>query len=110
MTPARCGPFADSGAYAGKRLFAFAPMPEGTLLRDRGGQGAMSEKEAIALAKPLLAGLAQAHQFGVTHQAIDARPAVQRGLQVLSDKRRKKPGFDDKEREILFGKTQYKRT
>ena len=43
-------------------------------------------------------------------EAIDARPAVQRGLQVLSDKRRKKPGFDDKEREILFGKTQYKRT
>ena len=43
-------------------------------------------------------------------EAIDARPAVKRGLQVLSEKRRKKPGFDDKEREILFGKTQYKRT
>ena len=43
-------------------------------------------------------------------EAIDARPAVQRGLQVLSENQRKKPGFDDKAREILFGKTQYKRT
>ena len=42
-------------------------------------------------------------------EAINARPAVQRGLQVLSEKRRKKPGFDKKESEILFGKTQYQR-
>ena len=42
-------------------------------------------------------------------EAINARPAVQRGLEVLSEHRRKKPGFDKKESEILFGKTQYQR-
>jgi len=42
-------------------------------------------------------------------ELISARPAVQRGLQVLSEKRRKKTGFDKKESEILFGKTQYQR-
>ena len=39
--------------------------------------------------------------------AIDARPAVQRGVKVLADLR--KPFRDEKEREILFGKTQYER-
>ncbi len=42
-------------------------------------------------------------------EAIDARPAVQRGLQVLSENQRQKPGFDKKESEVLFGKTQYRR-
>ena len=37
---------------------------------------------------------------------IEARPAVQRGVQVLVDQR--KPGIDDKAREVLFGNTQYK--
>jgi GST-like protein len=37
---------------------------------------------------------------------IDARPAVQRGVQVLVDQR--KPGIDDKAREVLFGSTQYR--
>lgn len=37
---------------------------------------------------------------------IEARPAVQRGVQVLVDQR--KPGIDDKAREVLFGSTQYK--
>lgn len=36
---------------------------------------------------------------------IAARPAVQRGVQVLADAR--KPLTDDKSRDILFGKTQY---
>jgi GST-like protein len=36
---------------------------------------------------------------------IAARPAVQRGVAVLADKRREK--MDDKQREILFGATQY---
>ena len=36
---------------------------------------------------------------------IAARPAVQRGVQVLADRR--KPLTGDKEREILFGRTQY---
>jgi GST-like protein len=40
-------------------------------------------------------------------QAIDARPAVQRGVKVLAELR--KPIRDDKEREVLFGKTQYER-
>jgi GSH-dependent disulfide-bond oxidoreductase len=38
---------------------------------------------------------------------IAARPAVQRGVKVLAEYR--KPVRDDKEREILFGKTQYER-
>ena len=40
--------------------------------------------------------------------AIDARPAVQRGLEVLSESRRQ-GAFDDKQREVLFGKAQYRR-
>ena len=38
---------------------------------------------------------------------IDARPAVQRGVKVMAELR--KPIRDQKEREILFGKTQYQR-
>ena len=38
---------------------------------------------------------------------VGARPAVQRGVQVLAELR--KPFRDDKEREILFGKTQYQK-
>ena len=38
---------------------------------------------------------------------MDSRPAVQRGVQVLADRR--KPITDDKAREVLFGKTQYER-
>ena len=41
-------------------------------------------------------------------EAIDARPAVQRGLLVLADKRRKGP-IDERAREMLFGATQYQR-
>jgi len=41
-------------------------------------------------------------------QAIDARPAVQRGLAVLADKRRQGP-MDQKAREVLFGSQQYVR-
>jgi len=37
-------------------------------------------------------------------QAITARPAVQRGLEVLKDRRR--PLLDDRAREVLFGATQ----
>jgi GST-like protein len=39
--------------------------------------------------------------------AIEDRPAVQRGVQVLAGLR--KPLTDDKTREVLFGKTQYER-
>ncbi|RKP43746.1 glutathione binding-like protein [Trinickia fusca] len=39
------------------------------------------------------------------HEAIAARPAVQRGVEVLSSAR--KPLIDDKAREMLFGATQY---
>lgn len=39
--------------------------------------------------------------------AIESRPAVQRGVQVLADMR--KPLTDDKTREVLFGKTQYEK-
>ena len=37
---------------------------------------------------------------------IAARPAVQRGVEVLADKR--KPLMDDKARDVLFGATQYR--
>jgi GST-like protein len=42
------------------------------------------------------------------YQAIEARPAVGRGVKVLADLRREGP-HDDKAREILFGATQYAR-
>ncbi len=41
-------------------------------------------------------------------EAINGRPAVERGLQVLADKRRKGP-IDDRAREVLFGAAQYRR-
>lgn len=41
-------------------------------------------------------------------QAIDARPAVQRGLKVLADRRKEGP-IDDKAREAMFGTMQYQR-
>ena len=40
------------------------------------------------------------------HDVIAARPAVQRGVAVLSDRARQGP-MDDKQREIMFGKTQF---
>ena len=40
-------------------------------------------------------------------ERIGQRPAVQRGVAVLADRRR--PITDDKAREVLFGKTQYER-
>ena len=40
--------------------------------------------------------------------AIDARPAVARALQVLADANNSAP-HDDKSRDILFGKTQFQR-
>lgn len=40
-------------------------------------------------------------------EAIGERPAVQRGVTVLADLR--KPAFDDKAKEILFGATQYQK-
>ena len=40
--------------------------------------------------------------------AISARPAVQRGIKVLSDRSRSGP-MTDKEREMLFGKAQYQK-
>ena len=41
-------------------------------------------------------------------EAIDARPAVQRGLEVLAEKRRQGP-ISDSAREVLFGAKQYRR-
>ncbi len=41
------------------------------------------------------------------HEAIAARPAVKRGVEVLASAR--KPITDDKAREVLFGATQYKK-
>ena len=41
-------------------------------------------------------------------EAIDARPAVQRGVAVLADRRKEGP-LDDKAREMMFGAAQYER-
>jgi GST-like protein len=41
--------------------------------------------------------------------AVERRPAVARGLQVLADRVDKQKPFTDRQREILFGKTQYER-
>ena len=41
-------------------------------------------------------------------ETIDARPAVQRGLAVLADRRREGP-LTDKAREMMFGNAQYER-
>jgi GST-like protein len=40
--------------------------------------------------------------------AINARPAVERGLLLLADKVRKGP-MDEKAKEVMFGATQYRR-
>jgi GST-like protein len=40
---------------------------------------------------------------------IEARPAVQRGLQILAHLRKPVPTPSDKEREVLYGATQYQR-
>ncbi|MGQ0662315.1 MAG: glutathione S-transferase N-terminal domain-containing protein [Pseudomonadota bacterium] len=42
------------------------------------------------------------------YETIDARPAVQRGLTLLADRRRTGP-IDDQAREVMFGKVQYAR-
>ena len=42
------------------------------------------------------------------YDKIEARPAVQRGLQLLADKRRTGP-MDEKAKEVMFGSTQYQR-
>ena len=41
--------------------------------------------------------------------AIAARPAVKKGLEVLADRRRDPSEIDDKQRSILFGTEQYRR-
>jgi len=41
--------------------------------------------------------------------AIEKRPAVERALKVLADRVNKQQPFTDRQREILFGKTQYER-
>ncbi len=41
------------------------------------------------------------------YEEVAARPAVQRGIAILNERR--KPGMSDKEKEILFGETQYQR-
>ncbi|MBK1661778.1 glutathione S-transferase family protein [Paracraurococcus ruber] len=40
------------------------------------------------------------------HDAVAARPAVQRGVEVLAERQRKGP-ITDAEREVMFGKTQF---
>ena len=42
-------------------------------------------------------------------EAIAARPAVQRGLTLLAERTRRSSQMDDKQREVLFGATQYQR-
>ena len=43
------------------------------------------------------------------YEAVGARPAVQRGVQVLADRRKPVAQLDDKARQNLFGATQFER-
>ncbi|HEY6822247.1 MAG TPA: glutathione binding-like protein, partial [Burkholderiales bacterium] len=42
-------------------------------------------------------------------EAIAERPAVQRGVAVLAERRRQTPGFSKEQAEVLFGATQYQK-
>ncbi len=52
--------------------------------------------------------LADFPNVGRWFETIAARPAVERGVAVLADRRRDGP-ISDKEREVMFGATQYRR-
>jgi GST-like protein len=43
------------------------------------------------------------------HDEIAARPAVQRGVAVLAERRKPVASMSDQQRDVLFGKTQYER-
>ena len=43
------------------------------------------------------------------YQAVDERPAVQRGLAVMREERQKKPEFTEEQRSIMFGTKQFER-
>jgi GST-like protein len=43
------------------------------------------------------------------HAAMQARPGVQRGLDVMKEQQRRQPTVTDEEREVLFGKKQFEK-
>jgi GST-like protein len=53
--------------------------------------------------------LAEFPNVGRWFDAIAARPAVQRALQVLADRRKPVSQLDDKARQNLFGSTQHEK-
>ncbi len=81
-----------TGAYIAGKTYTIADIAIWPWLRSHANQGV---------------DLADYPQVRRWFETIGERPAVQRGIQVLADRRR--PQMDDKAREMLFGKRQYER-
>ena len=83
---------AKTGAYIAGRSYTIADIAIWPWLRNWKGQGQNMDDHP---------------HLKRWFEAIGERPAVQRGAVMLADLR--KPAFDDKAKEILFGATQYQK-
>lgn len=81
-----------TGAFIAGRQYSIADMAIFPWLRPHANQGV---------------DLAQYPQLRRWYDTVEARPAVQRALTILAERRR--PITDDRARDVLFGNTQYQR-
>lgn len=81
-----------TGAFIAGRQYSIADMAIYPWLRSHANQGV---------------DLAQYPQLRRWYDTVEARPAVQRALTILAERRR--PITDDRARDVLFGNTQYQR-